>query len=93
MIHRDLKPENIIFKEGIAKIADFGFAKIVDDMDVANAHTFLGTPLYCAPEIFEGKPYDSKADVWSLGCIFYEMLYGRVPFNASHIPNLVKQAK
>lgn len=51
VIHRDLKPENILFNKGIVKIADFGLAKIVEEMDTSLSHTVVGTLIYCAPEV------------------------------------------
>jgi serine/threonine protein kinase len=51
VIHRDIKPANILIHKGIAKITDFGFARVVDDVDESVAITFLGTPLYMAPQI------------------------------------------
>lgn len=59
-------------------IADLGFAKEVGNTDLTQ--TMCGTPVYMAPEILQGKPYDHKVDVWSLGTVFYEMLTGFTPF-------------
>ena len=53
-VHRDLKPENILFHQGVAKIADFGFSRILDDMDKELELTLLGTPEYSSPEILNG---------------------------------------
>ncbi|CAD8173425.1 unnamed protein product [Paramecium pentaurelia] len=78
IIHRDLKPENILFSKGVAKIGDFGFSKLLDELDLSLPQSTLGTPLYIAPEVTTGK-YSSKADVWSLGVILYRMLYGKAP--------------
>ena len=60
------------------KIADMGFAKKLEDDQLAS--TSLGTPLNMAPEVLFHRKYDTKADVWSLGCVFYEMLTGFTPF-------------
>ncbi|CAD8123277.1 unnamed protein product [Paramecium sonneborni] len=92
IIHRDLKPENILFSKGIAKIGDFGFSIYLDDLNTTSDHTKLGTPLYTAPEISTGK-YSSKADIWSLGVILYQMLYGYVPFDISVPKDLEKSKK
>lgn len=59
-------------------IADLGFAKEVGNDDLTS--TMCGTPVYMAPEILQGKKYDHKVDVWSLGTVFYEMLTGFTPF-------------
>jgi serine/threonine protein kinase len=89
VIHRDIKPANILIKNGVAKITDFGFARIVDNVDDKVAHTFLGSPLYMSPEILAKKEFSAKCDVWSLGMTFYEMLYGRTPWTAGNIPALL----
>ena len=80
MIYRDLKPENILIdSEGHIKITDFGLSKIFENED-DKAYTVCGTPQYLAPEILLRKGYDKAVDWWSLGCLFYEMVYGRLPF-------------
>ncbi|CAD8203670.1 unnamed protein product [Paramecium pentaurelia] len=78
IIHRDLKPENILFSKKIAKIGDFGFSKFLDDLDQTILQSGVGTPYYAAPEIRTGH-FSSKADIWSLGLIFYYMIYGSLP--------------
>ena len=65
----------------VAKIADLGFARKVEEGQLAE--TKLGTPLLMAPEVLNGNKYDHSADVWSLGCIFYEMLTGYQPFTGT----------
>jgi serine/threonine protein kinase len=75
IIHRDIKPENILFKDiftnPIFSLADFGFSKEID-----SKATFVGTPLYWAPEVCSGAPQDFRVDIWSLGVVIYEMLTG-----------------
>ena len=70
------------------KIADLGFARRLDHDSLAA--TRLGTPLVMAPEVLEGNKYDHSADVWSLGCIFYEMLTGFSPFTGTNQTNLLE---
>jgi len=73
VIHRDIKLRNILVAENDRiKIADFGLSKISEE---GVATTIVGTPYTKAPEVFSGKRYDNKADIWSLGVIFYQMLY------------------
>jgi serine/threonine-protein kinase len=85
-IHRDVKPKNImITKEGVAKLADMGLARHAEDAGTAleEAGKAYGTPYYIAPEQVRGDPrIDSRADIYSLGATFYEMLTGRPPFTA-----------
>lgn len=77
MIHRDLKPENVMInKDGYVKIIDMGLTKIMDNKKNTRCFTFLGTPVYIAPEIFSGKGYSYEVDLWALGCMVYEMING-----------------
>ncbi len=84
VIHRDLKPKNVMFdQEGNAILTDFGIAKIVDDeLALTRTGLSMGTPLYMAPEQWQGKPADAQTDIYALGVIVYEMLTGSVPFKA-----------
>ena len=82
MIYRDLKPENILMDSfGHIKLTDFGLSKILQE-DEEKAFTLCGTPQYLAPEVLKskGKGYDKAVDWWSLGCFFYEMLTGFLPY-------------
>ena len=80
MVYRDLKPENILLDgKGHVKLTDFGLSKILEDED-EKAFTVCGTPQYLAPEIIQKKGYDKAVDWWSLGCVMYEMLVGKIPF-------------
>ncbi|GKT24106.1 hypothetical protein ADUPG1_012632 [Aduncisulcus paluster] len=84
VLHRDLKPQNIFLtRNGDAKIGDLGLSRVMSDKTLV-AHTVCGTPLYQAPEVCSGDGYDDKADVWSIGCILYEMMAFRPPFIASN---------
>ncbi|KAF0696462.1 Aste57867_12783 [Aphanomyces stellatus] len=91
VLHRDLKPKNIfVFDNGRAVVGDFGISKCLETSS-GLAQTLVGSPSYMCPEVFEGKPYGFKADIWSLGCILYELLTGRCPFRASSYPALVQK--
>lgn len=92
--HRDLKPHNILLTQNLEtiKITDFNFAKVMWGEDLSQ--TLCGSPLYMAPEILEGNDYTSKADLWSVGIILYEMVYGRNPFSSAiNIIDLNKKMK
>jgi serine/threonine protein kinase len=88
ILHRDLKPTNILFNDGVVKLADFGFCKeLLKENDMTQ--TMVGSPIYMAPEVLKGLVYDSRADIWSLGVILYEMLFGTCPYEESSIPKLI----
>jgi serine/threonine protein kinase len=75
-----MKPENILIHNDLIKIADFGFAKnILWKSQLVK--TQVGTPLYMSPELLSRQKYTSKCDIWALGLVYYEMLYGRIPWN------------
>ncbi|MDF1660261.1 MAG: serine/threonine-protein kinase [Planctomycetota bacterium] len=92
IIHRDLKPENIFVqagKEQAITVMDFGIARIMDEDKAAADRAFQtkagivsGSPAYIAPETISGDPIDHRTDIYSLGCIFYRMLTGRMPLFA-----------
>ena len=88
VIHRDIKPQNIFLtKKGIIKIGDFGISKVLD-RNHKNTKTQIGTPLYMPPEVIESIKYDYKADIWSLGITFFELMYFSRPFGGNHTINL-----
>jgi serine/threonine-protein kinase ULK2 len=90
-MHRDLKPDNIFFSNGVVKLGDFGFCKSLEKANMTK--TMLGSPIYMAPEILRGEIYSTKADIWSLGVVLYEMLYGFCPFESTTIPKLIEVLK
>lgn len=86
ILHRDLKTQNIFMTQaGEIKIGDFGIARVLQ-------HTYdwaIGTPYYLSPEICQEQPYNQKSDVWSLGCILYEMVTLRHAFDSNSMKGLV----
>ncbi len=79
IVHRDLKPGNIMIAKSGVKVLDFGLAKLEQEDPLTGSHMVMGTPAYMAPEQREGKPADARSDIYSLGCVLYEMLTGARP--------------
>ncbi|TKA22824.1 hypothetical protein B0A50_07723 [Salinomyces thailandicus] len=90
ILHRDLKPENVFLAhQNTVKLGDFGLSKIIARNDFAS--TYVGTPFYMSPEICAAERYSHHSDVWSLGCIIYELASRCVPFDArSHVELVMK---
>jgi serine/threonine protein kinase/Tol biopolymer transport system component len=92
VVHRDLKPGNIkITSDGRVKVLDFGLAKALGG-EASDQHStitepgrVMGTPAYMSPEQARGKPTDKRSDIWSFGCVLYEMLTGKAPFEGETI--------
>ncbi|XP_073074207.1 serine/threonine-protein kinase 36 isoform X7 [Manis javanica] len=89
ILHRDMKPQNILLaKGGGIKLCDFGFARAMSTNTMVLT-SIKGTPLYMSPELVEERPYDHTADLWSVGCILYELAVGTPPFYTTNIFQLV----
>ena len=84
VIHRDLKPANVLFMpDGRVKLADMGIARLLSPEALTATLTLRGTPRYVSPEQARGDQVDSRADLYSLGCVLFEMLTGRTPFEGN----------
>src|SRR6185503_8055120 len=101
IVHRDIKPLNVMIQDGLpitegTKILDFGLAKIksgelLGSFVAAQTTGLMGSPFYMAPEQWSDEPPDTRADVYSLGVMLYQMLCGEVPFKGSSIPSIMKK--
>jgi serine/threonine protein kinase len=95
IVHRDIKPENILFKSGHAMVCDFGIAHALEESGVAqlsDTGVGIGTPPYMSPEQVLADPHiDHRSDIYSLGCVLYEMLAGRTPFIGALRERVVSQ--
>ena len=89
ILHRDMKSANVfLFSNGSAKLGDLNVSKVVKK---GLGYTQTGTPYYASPEVWKDKPYDNKSDVWSLGCVLYEMITLRPPFRAKNMEGLYQK--
>lgn len=95
IVHRDVKPANILFRDSRTPLlTDFGIAKQVDtEHDLTSTGIFLGSPNYVSPEQADGVKIDGRTDIYSLGCIFYEMLTGQKPYTSTSVIDIVIQHK
>ena len=105
IIHRDIKPENIMLRrDGLVKVLDFGLAKLTEAGDPridsegetrAQVKTapgvIMGTVQYMSPEQTRGKPTDARSDIWSLGCVIYEMAAGKPPFSGETAADIIAE--
>lgn len=99
VVHRDIKPENVLLSDRHALVSDFGIAKAISDMSdpettatiglTTAAGTILGTPAYMAPEQAGGETIDHRADIYGVGMLAYEMLTGRLPFQATTAQQMI----
>ena len=86
ILHRDMKSANIfLFKDGTAKLGDLNVSKIAKK---GLLYTQTGTPYYASPEVWKDQPYDLKSDIWSLGCVIYEISALVPPFRADDMNGL-----
>ncbi|HKT60597.1 MAG TPA: protein kinase, partial [Gemmatimonadales bacterium] len=89
VVHRDIKPANILLDAGHAVVADFGIARAMGVGDTTTGHV-VGTPAYMSPEQVEDSKYlDARTDIYSLGCVLYEMLTGEAPFRGSTLTAVI----
>ncbi|NXV42751.1 NEK3 kinase, partial [Uria aalge] len=89
VLHRDIKSKNVFLTQsGKVKLGDFGSARLLAHPE-SYACTYVGTPYYVPPEIWESMPYNNKSDIWSLGCILYELCTLKHPFQANSWKHLI----
>src|SRR5918995_2291237 len=85
IVHRDVKPANVMLTgDGRTKLMDLGIARGLDGENITRTSSILGTAGYVSPEQARGEPVDHRSDIYSLGCVLYEMLTGRQPFEADN---------
>ena len=99
MLHRDIKSANLfLMSNGLVKMGDFGIAKVITErnaerMSARTTRTPVGTPMYMAPELCSRQPYSSKADMWALGCVLFELCALRPAFVAQNMEMLMAKIK
>jgi serine/threonine protein kinase/Flp pilus assembly protein TadD len=94
VVHRDIKPANILFVDGQAVVADFGIARALSqaaDGDITHSGLALGTPHYMSPEQASGGEVDGRSDIYSLGCVLYEMLCGHPPYTGASAQEILSR--
>jgi eukaryotic-like serine/threonine-protein kinase len=91
VVHRDVKPGNLLRShEGVVKLADFGIAKAAEDSEITKAGSVLGTAAYLSPEQARGEPAGPPADLYALGVVSYQLLTGRLPYEAASLTDLAR---
>jgi serine/threonine-protein kinase len=89
VVHRDIKPANILLDAGHAVVADFGIARAIGEGESTTGHV-IGTPAYMSPEQIDGSKYlDGRTDIYSLGCVLFEMLVGEAPFRGNTLTAVI----
>lgn len=89
ILHRDLKSANVFLnKDGDSKLGDLNVSKVAKK---GLLYTQTGTPYYASPEVWKDQPYDSKSDLWSMGCVLYEIVALQPPFRADDMDGLYKK--
>jgi len=93
LMHRDIKPANILFHEGTVKVADFGFAKLINEehQEAKISQVRLGTPYYMAPQLLKGETYSAKCDIWSAGVLLYKLLFKKHPWTSTTVGSLSRE--
>ena len=90
VLHRDLKTSNMFLSSnGVVKVGDFGVSRVLHGT-LESAHTLVGTPYYMSPEVCQNRPYSFRSDMWSLGCILYELCTLTHVFRGSNLLSLLK---
>ncbi len=90
IMHRDLKSANVFLnKDFTAKLGDMNVSKVANKRGLN--YTQTGTPYYASPEVWRDEPYDVKSDIWSLGCVLYEMIALKPPFTAEDMQGLYRK--
>jgi eukaryotic-like serine/threonine-protein kinase len=91
VVHRDVKPGNLMrSEEGMVKLADFGIAKAAEDSDMTKVGSVLGTAAYLSPEQARGEPAGPSSDLYALGVVAYQLLAGRLPYDAGSLTDLAR---
>src|SRR5207302_1965216 len=89
VVHRDVKPGNLLVSDAeVVKLADFGIARATDQSSITQVGSVLGTAAYLAPEQARGEPAGPQADIYSLGVVAYQLMSGRLPYEASSLSEL-----
>ena len=92
VVHRDVKPGNLLRnREDVVKLADFGIAKAAEQSDITKVGSVLGTAAYLSPEQARGEPAGPPADLYALGVVSYQLLTGRLPYEAASLTDLARQ--